>query len=379
MLRAEDGTLKRLAWVVPALAASVLACEAEETGADCGPGKEKCECYPNHTCDSGLICSGSGICVDDSEDEGSGGSGSGGDGGSGGSSDAGGSGGTSDAGGSGGSGDAGGSSTGDSTGSGGSSASGGSASGGTANGGSGNNATGGATSTDSGGAASTNGGAGGTAGSTGSTSTASGGVAGSTTTSGGSGGTTGETRTAITPLDGWVDASTNDVGIQGAWYTFSDGVSTIVPASDPFFEGAGSQICVSGGSPPHENEDLSWGAAVAMDLNSVDAVSNAYNAPAYGVVGIKFSITGDLPPRLQVSIPTLDDSNFCRRYESIAGTETTLSVYFNELELDCWEIGVDNPTPDPALLRSFQIVAISSADETISWDFCVENVSAIVE
>jgi len=355
--------LKRLAWLVSALAVSVCACDSKDSGGSCAEGAEGCECYANHSCDAGLICSNSDLCVEDDEDGGAGGSGN-------------------DAGGSGGSGDSGGSSS-----DGGSSGSGDSGTNDSGTNDSGTNDSGGASatsddggtsSTDSGSTSSTGGGAGGSGASGGSTNTESTSTE-STTTSGGTGGTTGETRVDLIPVDGWVERSTNDVGIQGSWYTFGDGVSTVVPASEPFFDGAGSEICISGSIPPHQNQDLSWGVAVAMDLNNADAVSSAYNAPAYGVVGMQFTVAGALPPRLQITFPTTDGGTYCKRYESIAGTRTTLGTYFAETELDCWEIDVSNPAPDPTLLRSFQIGVISSANDTVTFDFCVESVSAILQ
>lgn len=346
----------------------MLACKAEDTGSNCAAGSETCECYANRSCDTGLICSGSGICVED--EEGSGGSGdSGGSGGSGGSGDSGGSGGSGDSGGS-------------------SSAGGSSGAGGSASGGSATNDSGGASSTtdaatDSGGSSSTSdGGAGGAT----STSGANGGMGGAsgattteataTTTSGG--GTSGETRTAITPIDGWVDGSTNDVGIQGGWYTFADDISTIVPGTEPYFEGAGSALCVSGTVLPHENLDLSWGVAVGMDLYAVDEVANPYDAAANGVAGFQFTVSGTLPPRLQVNVTSPADGTYCRRYESIASSQETLSVYFSSMEENCWEVGAENAAPDPTQLEGFHIQVISSATESVSFDFCVEDISALL-
>lgn len=336
---------KRLVWLVPALAASVLACESDGDGERCERGTAGCECFPNRSCATGLICSGSDLCVDDTG--GSGGAGNSADGGSAGSGD------------SGGSGESGGKS---STGAAG------------ANGGSGPSS-------------GTDGGSGGMAGAGGVSGGSSGGTAGSsggtatenTVTTGGSGATSGDIRTAITPVDGWVDASTNDVGIQGGWYTFADDISTVIPATEPFFEGAGSAICISGTALPHENQDLSWGVAVGMDLNAFDDRVFAYDALLYGVTGIQFTVTGSLPPRLQINTTSLEGLTYCRRYESITGSQETLSVYFDQMERDCWELDAANPAPDASALATFTIQVISSANEPVPFDFCVEDVAALLE
>jgi hypothetical protein len=48
----------------------------------------------------------------------------------------------------------------------------------------------------------------------------------------------------LEPYNGWVACDTNDVGIVGAFFPYSDnGGSSISPSS---FENAGSEICVTG-------------------------------------------------------------------------------------------------------------------------------------
>lgn len=229
--------------------------------------------------------------------------------------------------------------------------------------------------------AGTTGGAGGVAGSGGASSSSGGTTTqnAATVTTGGSGGTSGETRTALVPVDGWVDLSTNDVGIQGGWYTFADDISTVIPAAEPFFEGTGSAICISGIALPHENQDLSWGVAVGMDLNAFDDQVFAYDALLHGVAGIQFTVTGSLPPRLQVNTTSLEGLTYCRRYESITRSQETLSVYFEQMERDCWEVDVSAPSPDASTLATFSIQVISSATESVPFDFCVEDIAAILE
>jgi len=389
-------TPKRSAWLLVAFAASGLACGSTDAGGDCAPGSEVCECYANRTCDAGLICSGSDICVED--DAGSGGtddSDNGGSGGSGGSSDAGGSGGSdggsSNVGGTGASGDSGGSDTSGSGGSSGDSGDSGGASsdagGASTTGEDSTNSAGGATSGTDGGAGGTAGVGGNSGGMGGSTATASGGAGGTTsttttsssTTSGG--GTTGETRTALVPVDGWVDGSTNDVGIQGSWYTYSDEGATVVPADEPFFDGAGSEICISGTTVPDEYSGVYWGVAVGMDFNVVDETTYAYDATSHGVVGIRLTLTGSLPPGIQLNLTettSVEGDVFCTRYLGITESSRTLSLYFDEAQFICWYDATFGPI-DETLLRAFSVQVMSEAYQSVPFDFCVENVSAILE
>ena len=58
-----------------------------------------------------------------------------------------------------------------------------------------------------------------------------------------------------------------------------------------------------------------------------------------------------------------EDPAYCRRYESIAASQQTLTTYFNETEFDCWEVEVTSPAPDPTELRAFQIAIISLAND----------------
>ena len=51
------------------------------------------------------------------------------------------------------------------------------------------------------------------------------------------------------------------------------------------------------------NKGLSWGVGLGMELNAEDDVSSAYDATAYGVVGIRFTLTGDLPPTAPDQLP----------------------------------------------------------------------------
>lgn len=379
-------TLERSAWLVVALAAGMLACEGSEANGDCAPGSEVCACYPNRTCDSGLICSGSDICVKD--DDGSGGTDND-DGGSGGSSDNGGSGG-SDGGSSnsGGSGDSGAAGDSEASGSGGSSSNAGN-SGNTTSDAGGASTTGENSANSAGGSTSgTNGGAGGTTGtggaSGGSTATASGGVSSTTdgtTTTGGSGGTIGETRADLVPVDGWVDGSTNDVGIQGSWYTYADDAATVVPADEPFFDGMGSEICISGTTVPDEYSGVYWGVAVGMDFNVVDETTYAYDAVANGVAGIRLTLTGSLPPGIQLNLTettSVEGDVFCTRYTGITESSRTLSLYFDEAQFICWYGATFGPI-DETKLRAFSVQVMSEAYQSVPFDFCVEDVSAILE
>ncbi len=188
-----------------------------------------------------------------------------------------------------------------------------------------------------------------------------------------------EPSAALVPVDGWVARETNTVGIEGAFYTYSDGVSAYEPDTSPFFEGAGPDICLAGSAPPHLNADASWGVAVGFDMNLVDEIASAYDATAYGVVGFSFTLRGDNPPRVQINVREYETApTFCRRYTDVSASVETFTVYFDQLDEDCWE-GINTAGPDPSNLLSFGIQAISAASDYVYFDFCVEDIRAIVE
>ena len=75
----------------------------------------------------------------------------------------------------------------------------------------------------------------------------------------------------IAPMDGWVDCGSNTIGLQGAFFTYDDDTSAIMPAD---FSAAGTDICVSGTVAP--SSDVVWGAGVGFNFNQ-DVGSDAAN------------------------------------------------------------------------------------------------------
>ena len=94
---------------------------------------------------------------------------------------------------------------------------------------------------------------------------------------------------------GWLDASCNSIGMQGAWFCFTDEIqtSTCIDGTPPWEEGRG--MCLSGTSVVDSNYD-SWGGGIGLSLNETggdDSVKTAYNATANGVVGFRVTLEGD--------------------------------------------------------------------------------------
>lgn len=227
-------------------------------------------------------------------------------------------------------------------------------------------------STGSGGGGNSTGGSGATTSSTG----------GSTASTGGT--SSGSNMVAITPdMSGWVEGSTNSVGIQGAWYSYNDcntsptncTMNQVPPEGS--FENVGGKMCTSGSTAAVAMEsDFStiWGAGIALDLNNsggTDGMKMAYNADAEGVVGFSFNITGTAPGlRVNItSVPAGDDSHF------VGGMVGENTVLFADAMQGSWVTTKTDLDTTQLLAIQFQIPTVMN--QSVDFDFCVENLAAI--
>jgi hypothetical protein len=275
--------------------------------------------------------------------------------------------------------------------------------------GGGTGVTGGSTGVTGGGSGVTGGTAGGTA--TGGTAggTATGGTAGGTATggsgadaSGGSsgsatGGTAGTVEDVIDcsavsgtglPINetGWLDASCNSIGMQGAWFCFDDEIqdSTCVDGEPPFRAGVG--MCVDGTSV-EDSTYASWGAGIGLSLNETggdDSVKTTYNATANGVVGYRVTLEGDsLGQSMRIGFSTMLDPGdnltpFVEVGELVPGTPLTVEVIIEDCVVpEAWE---DVPNAgeyaDPSAIFDLQI-QFPGGDVAGSYSFCITSLEPL--
>lgn len=188
----------------------------------------------------------------------------------------------------------------------------------------------------------------------------------------------------LTPLDGMIFGLTNEVGIQGSFFTLSDadeepaGFTNIVPSN---FIDHGTLICVSGVTSQvfFDNYAQFWGAAVGLTL--ADPGQNqpvrAWNRGR--VTGFYFNITG-------LAIPPPEQFRFSVRLE--AGPELTNycapiveganSIRFDELRDQCFSPG-GAALPADAELRTLQWTVSTIPTATTSFDFCIRDLIALVD
>ncbi len=243
-----------------------------------------------------------------------------------------------------------------------------------------------------GGASSTPAGAG-----TGGAATAPVGAGGSAIAAGGAAGTGGApggnvipigTGLVITPdATGWVAGSTNQFGIQGSFYSFSDmtaGGATTMTA--PTY--TGGRVCVSGvaGQVQMENYTVYWGGGIGLNL-AQPIVPGAMASDAQpwqrgSVTGFSFNVTGsDIPTGLAFRFKTVF-------YEGVAVNDThcfgmtpgaggLVSVRFDQVVAACYTPpgGVAVPPTAPLREIQWQVATNTLADEP--FNFCIENLTPV--
>lgn len=223
------------------------------------------------------------------------------------------------------------------------------------------------TGTATSGGASTTGAAATTTGAGGATATA---ATGATATTGGDSCTGTATATAavpITPADGWVDCASNAIGIQGAFFTYDDGTSTIMPGD---FAAAGAEICVTG-TVAATATDV-WGAGVGFNLNQDvgSDTANAWDATAAGVSGISFNLSALPAGGLLRLIYASGGVDHCVEITA-AGEQTVL---FSETTAECWEAGGAAPPATTLESVKWQVAAVT---DEYAFDFCISAVAAV--
>jgi hypothetical protein len=190
------------------------------------------------------------------------------------------------------------------------------------------------------------------------------------------GGMTGARRLALIPVNGWVDKATNDVGIQGAWYTYADAGATIAPAD---FRSAGPSICVTGTAVNNSAvgyEPLYATVAVGLSNGSTPAY---YPTTPDGVVGLSFTMSGTVMPNLLVRILTAKVGYECIVFHATSGAKIT--ALFADATAKCQLNGQPGDFASAPALTDLMGVEwrVTSSSGTGNFDFCMTNVSAVLK
>jgi hypothetical protein len=209
--------------------------------------------------------------------------------------------------------------------------------------------------------------------------------------------------------DGFVSATTNGVGIQGAFYTASDaagtppGTSSIMPPNFQASVNAAGEICVSGSGaqiPPDPADPMPampttflysqyWGAVVGLNLSQPnDPVSGMPNpmpqpwnpaTPSGTVTGFSFTLTGTGIPagadlRFKTTFPGTGE--FCLPFSEIVPAGGVYTARIASQRANCWEAGGMPFTPGPLLSVQWQIVTKTMTPTP--FNFCIGNLKALI-
>jgi hypothetical protein len=203
----------------------------------------------------------------------------------------------------------------------------------------------------------------------------------------------------------------NVAGINGYWYVNSDAIepgycldvgftaaqcSTVdTPPHDhyAFVPPDPSKICTSGAAakvianPSTMALDYEhiWGTNLGLDFNNMDRTNvnrgGTWDAPANGITGFSFVI--DTPPgSIRVSFST-DAAPYKAAYWS--GAKAGASPVKPGLNVVRWaDVGgpmyVTNPPLfDPTQIRGIQFTVVSNATQSIPFDFCISELTALTE
>lgn len=177
---------------------------------------------------------------------------------------------------------------------------------------------------------------------------------------------------------GWFPANSNQSCFQGSWYCFEDDVvDTSCVTGDPPWDATASAMCVTGETIERTDpEDFTqWGAGIGASLNDQDGDKEAFDADAAGIVGFKFTITGELDGAtllFMIPLTTKSSEEGPPEYVAKVGANT---VMFEDVVQPDWA-GTEEANPEELYELKWQI---KGGDTTSSYNFCVTDVEPIYE
>jgi hypothetical protein len=194
---------------------------------------------------------------------------------------------------------------------------------------------------------------------------------------GGAGGTesTLSSSLVLTPIDGWVDGSSNAVGIQGTVSASlsegPDGPSTLNVDSD------GPAVCISGNMGPHlgsnfVNADL----RIALGEPSPGERGNwSQSTPLGTFSGFTFRLTGPDVPELNFRFYIGVESGLL--YCTLLSGPGTHSITAATARVGCRDGGNSLPSASPLTVLRWSVQSVNTG--TTTFDFCVEDLTVVLE
>lgn len=204
----------------------------------------------------------------------------------------------------------------------------------------------------------------------------------------GSGGSPG-TSCALVPTEtGWIQADTNDCGIQGAWYYYDDcstspascTAHTLPAPGTEGFANTGGSMCTAGVIAPVTTEaeySTKWGAGIALNLNQpVDSeTKNPIATLPVAVKGFSFTVSGSQVPaeiRVTFPTPTTPDTSHFKPITTGAGN---YEVLFADARQGSW---VATPSDlDATQVTAIQFQVPSKMGAEVPFDFCISELKGL--
>jgi hypothetical protein len=211
--------------------------------------------------------------------------------------------------------------------------------------------------------------------------------------------------------EGFMKTGDNELGIQGAWYTFGCAGAVIEPEEGAQFDNPG-KMCFKGAAPMVTDEDgdgepdysTIWGAGMGFDLcaqSEEEAGDAGVTDDAGVIVPTKYPLSAcpynpDLVTKLigvavrfsgvvnaaEFRIQFNEGDKVANSYYKVAPADveagTKLNVEFKDPLVKTHynpKLKPDNANPDNILAIQFMVPTNTSAP--VDWDFCVEDIVAI--
>jgi hypothetical protein len=214
---------------------------------------------------------------------------------------------------------------------------------------------------------------------------------------------TGGTGTAtegvpLTPTDGWVDAASNTLMIQGAMFEYADPTSLM--GLMPDF--VGTHACIKGTAAKVDMASMAcatktftppatdcygeyWGAAIGLNLNQpIDPVTEMGADPmpfnASAIKGFSFKISGTaVPVSLRFKVEDASGEFCSPKTVPVKLGENTIML--SQLIKECWKpvaTAANADSAKSALIKiAWQVVTDTTA--SIPFDYCVEELRAVTQ
>jgi hypothetical protein len=226
---------------------------------------------------------------------------------------------------------------------------------------------------------------------------------GGTSSGGTSGGGAGPVAgVPLTPTNGWVDGMSNSLGIQGAFFAYSDDVSKVGLTSDVMTT---TSVCMKGVAakvdltctpmaPATDCYGQFWGAAIGLNLNQPNVPSTTDPTMMMGgdpvpfdasaIKGFTFDVGAGSDGTSTIPLPSqfrfnIEDATTQYCTPNAKGIKPGTNTYlFTDVMSKCY---ATPPGPNATMIQkgvvkiSWQVVTVTSA--TTPFDFCISNVRAL--